>query len=598
MLKITLLFLFLLVSSISFSQFFEDFENGVPGTMSQEFLINDISWNTNCYYGTRDSSGGAPCPLKGFYSASFWDWGGGTTALRTPVLDLSSGMYRLEFQHVQRAFIGDATNFLYVDISIDAGATWTEIIIYDTEIPFPKRESIDLASYNPTNETMIQFRGELSSGYALILDEISITPIPNFDVKMDAVTIEPITTDVQIPVTGSFRNNGLNVVQSVVINWQIEGQNTVYTQLVDNLNLAAGESYTYIHSDIWNTIPGVEKIKVWLSNLNGGNNDENPSNDFLKVKVNVANGVVAKQRVLYEEFTSSTCGPCQYFNDIFFNEEFLAINADNISVIKYQMNWPAPGDPYYTDEGGVRKEYYGISGVPSLKLEGETGWFYQNDPAFLQLELDEAILKPAYFTIDASHDLGLNGQLDLNVSILPNIGDMYLVHVAVIENECFDNAASNGETSFNNVMMKMLPDAEGTLVSFTPGETETLEFSVNVSETFVEEIEDLEVVVFIQSNDYYKTVMQSQISSLGTLGVTDNSVSNVYIYPNPSSGILKIATVEPVNLQIIDIHGKTLITATRMTNEVTLDVSKLGSGIYFVNIVDGSLTQTRKLIIE
>lgn len=586
------------VSSISFSQFYEDFENGVPGSMTQEFLSNDVSWNNNCYYGTRDSSGGAPCPLSGFYSASFWDYSPGTTGLRTPVLDLSSGAYRLEFLHAQRAFIGDATNYLYVDISTDGGASWFEIVVYDTEIPYPKQESIDLEPYNPTHQTIIQFRGELVSGYALILDEISVALIPDFDVKMEAITIEPITTDLQIPVQGSFKNNGLNLITSVELNWQIEGQNNVYSEVLNNLNLAAGENLTYSHSSIWNTVPGLEVIKVWLSNLNGQNTDENLSNDFLKVKVNVANGVVAKQRVLYEEFTSSTCHPCQYFNDTFFNDEFLALNADVISLVKYQMNWPAPGDPYFTEEGWLRKVYYGIYGVPSLKLEGDTGWFYQNNPAFLQIELDEAILKPAYFTIDASHDLGLNGQLDLSVSILPNIGDTYIIHAAVIENECFDNAASNGETSFNNVMMKMLPDAEGTLVNFSPGETVNLDFSVDISETFVEEIEDLEVIVFIQSTDYYKSVMQSQISTLGTLGTKDNAYPEIKMYPNPSAGILKIATVEPVDLWITDLHGKILISSKQMTSESILDVSRLRSGIYFVNIDDGRLFQTQKLIIK
>ena len=39
-------------------------------------------------------------------------------------------------------------------------------------------------------------------------------------------------------------------------------------------------------------------------------------------------------------------------------EAFCNNNPGKYTYVKYQMNWPAPGDPYYTNEGGVRKTYY------------------------------------------------------------------------------------------------------------------------------------------------------------------------------------------------------------------------------------------------
>ena len=34
------------------------------------------------------------------------------------------------------------------------------------------------------------------------------------------------------------------------------------------------------------------------------------------------------------------------------------------------MNWPGNGDPYYTEEGGTRRFYYGVDGVPMAFLDG------------------------------------------------------------------------------------------------------------------------------------------------------------------------------------------------------------------------------------
>ena len=46
---------------------------------------------------------------------------------------------------------------------------------------------------------------------------------------------------------------------------------------------------------------------------------------------------------LYEEFTSSTCGPCAFANAIL--DPLLMANEGTHSLIKYQMNWPGSGDP-------------------------------------------------------------------------------------------------------------------------------------------------------------------------------------------------------------------------------------------------------------
>jgi len=62
-------------------------------------------------------------------------------------------------------------------------------------------------------------------------------------------------------------------------------------------------------------------------------------------------------------------GPCAGFNSSFV--PWCETHADDITLVKYQMDWPSPGDPYYTEEGGIRKTYYGISAVPNIVGNGE-----------------------------------------------------------------------------------------------------------------------------------------------------------------------------------------------------------------------------------
>jgi hypothetical protein len=84
----------------------------------------------------------------------------------------------------------------------------------------------------------------------------------------------------------------------------------------------------------------------------------------------------------------------------------------------------------------------------------------------------------------------------------------FTLHIAVVEKTTTGNATSNGETEFKNVMMKMVPDANGTAVNATDGTQFTERKSASLNGTNIEEYTDLEVVVFIQ-DDSTKFVLQS-----------------------------------------------------------------------------------------
>lgn len=210
---------------------------------------------------------------------------------------------------------------------------------------------------------------------------------------------------------------------------------------------------------------------------------------------------------LFEEFTSSTCPPCSSFNASVFTP-FMNAHPDDITVIKYQMNWPSPGDPYYTAEGGVRRTFYSVNSVPDLFAGGE-------DCATTSSGVNNAyttqMSKPAYFTINATHQINGNN-ITVQTDIFSENDELDLtVHMVVIEKLTTGNVGNNGETEFHNVMMKMLPDADGTTINFTSNFHTYLSETYDMSSTFVEEMDDLEIVVFIQNNET-KEVLQSAYS--------------------------------------------------------------------------------------
>ena len=210
-LKKTLLLLFFVMSAITWqlkaqTQFSENFDLGVPHSMTQEYITNNVDWE-DCSYG---NNGSVPCPYNGTGSAHFFENQdtGSQTALLTPVLDLSSGAYMLKFSHVQPEWAGDQ-NILTVEISTDGGINWTQIVEYTDNIDHWVDELITLDNFSLTATTQIRFIGTNHWGYAIGLDDVVIEPAPSCLPVLD-LSVSNITTD------------------SVVVSWTETGNATAW----------------------------------------------------------------------------------------------------------------------------------------------------------------------------------------------------------------------------------------------------------------------------------------------------------------------------------------------------------------------------------
>lgn len=173
---------------------------------------------------------------------------------------------------------------------------------------------------------------------------------------------------------------------------------------------------------------------------------------------------------------------------------------DSVVVIGYHAS---TSDPFYTSTAAARKSFYGITGYPSVVLDGSntvvgglhTGTMY---PVYRQYYDYRATLpSPLEIDLAVSYDsTGRTGTLDIAVR---NIGGSSVngqLHTALIESHIY--YPWQGMDSLQDVERTMLPNASGEAIAVPAGDsvTKTRDFSVNSAWV----AHNCEFVVFVQDN--------------------------------------------------------------------------------------------------
>lgn len=75
--------------------------------------------------------------------------------------------------------------------------------------------------------------------------------------------------------------------------------------------------------------------------------------------------------------------------------------------------------------------------------------------------------------------------------------------------------------------------------------------------------------------------------------------SMVFVHPNPTMGLVTVTGKSLRQVEVANVMGQHLLTATSEGDELTINISNLPAGIYFVNITDGEGRKcVRKLVKE
>jgi len=83
-------------------------------------------------------------------------------------------------------------------------------------------------------------------------------------------------------------------------------------------------------------------------------------------------------------------------------------------------------------------------------------------------------------------------------------------------------------------------------------------------------------------------------------GINNSSTNNaVSMYPNPADNLLNIRSAQSINnIKIVSVIGQEVKSVNPATNQITLDISNLESGIYFVTITTENGSVIKKLTIK
>lgn len=435
-----------------------------------------------------NNAGGAANEMHLTWSPQF----NGLSRLVTPAVDLT-GINSLvfSFKHALDNYTGN--NIIGIATTSDGGTTWNEAWSqgYNTSNSWTVSQEISTPDMGQANvQFCIFFNGNSYNINDWYFDDIMVFTLENLDLAITSPTLPDFIGSGETAFGINVFNFGATTVTSVEATYEVEGMEPITETFEVEIPSLGSETLIFPTTTLLS--PGTYNV-AYSINLVNGQEDDVLDNNTAEKAVFAAIGTAEKIPMI-EHFSSSTCGPCVSVNTAMLN--FCNNNPGRFTYTKYQMNWPGNGDPYYTAEGGTRRDYYGVNAVPQCFLDGED----QGYAAVQQTVFDQHAERTAFVDIRGSFVVEGN-TINIKADIIPFIDADARVFVSVNEKETHNNVGGNGETSFHHIFMKMLPDAQGTTVNLVTCEPQHFEFTQDMSGTHVEEMSDLEVSIWVQNYD-------------------------------------------------------------------------------------------------
>ncbi len=100
------------------------------------------------------------------------------------------------------------------------------------------------------------------------------------------------------------------------------------------------------------------------------------------------------------------------------------------------------------------------------------------------------------------------------------------------------------------------------------------------------------------TNGQFGSGETTQFSSNGLLGVTQNQLENISLYPNPASTTINLKNAENANIQVYDLMGKLILSQENISMDAQINVFKLQTGTYFMKISKDNLVTTKRFLIS
>ena len=471
---------------------------------------------------------------------------------------------------------------------------------------FANADSVRVALQVKSSKDNVQFYFTLDdvSFFSLSSDyysaKVDVLTLPNVSGKLDTLDLKlcNLGNEIKNNYTISYSWDG-GQVNTETLNTKLDTANKPIPICVDEL------AFVRMANKGWNeTTYGTRVLEIWVSAVDGKNIAESALQRKTFRFSNVKESDLFTKKVLVEEFTSATCGPCASFNSQVLNPTFEKLGLD-IVLIKYQMNWPGNGDKYYTEEGGVRRSYYGVNAVPAMAVNGKVIEIPGSETRFMsylrnQMDTDnKSFFNIVFDTVKMDSVLGM---LRLVYSVhTKGVLPAATLQTVVLEDVTTQNVGSNGEKEFHHVMMKMMPGANGVAVNYKADTVYTYAYTVDMTKTHMEQPDDLLVACFIQAPDgsIVQAAIQREREKGGTTPNTANETvlesETLAFFPNPASEEVYLKGLENASVEVCDLTGRRQYFSTGIKGDHTLDVRGYRPGLYIIKVNEGNRVSVGRL---
>ncbi len=410
------------------------------------------------------------------------------------------------------------------------------------------------------------------------------------DIRITQIELPTFEIPKTLPIKGTIYNNGTDTLTSFDLSYKIENNTSPVTK-ISGIQIPIGQTYNFTH-DVFYNFTDEKTYPIEVSALNPNNTDDEFLADNIFVHKTTINSHVIPKRQLIEHFTSSTNDECFNFTPLL--DEMLADNYDNYSLIRYPINWPGAGDPYYIESTGERVNYYQVETIPALYRNGKYDMDI-SEAVFDNYGEQKTILSIIGTATYFNNDINIEATLNSVTAIESGLK----AFIAIIENSTSGNIGTNGETEFYNVLMQLFPSSEGiSLTAIDADNPAVLKISSSLSTTFVEEMSDLTAVVFIQ-NSTTKEVLQS---AMIPISLADDNKEKTHsprkIYPNPFTHSIIVDGLSNGSQVILSNSlGQKIVILNNTLERNIINTESIEPGIYFITIIDASNnTTTQKMV--
>ncbi len=466
--------------------------------------------------------------------------------------------------------------------------------------------TIDLTAY-ANKSIYIAWRDHSVDKSLLAIDDIKVIKTPK-ETKLEMIGAEISSFSIlpqnsNIDVIAGVKNVGTEDINTFTVVCAVNGVDLAEQKITLTEPMKAdGKNIFNLDPKPTLTNVGENTIEVKVTKVNDADLADPLKAEIIKVTAYEVDANMPNMKLLSETFTSSTCGPCAKWNPML--DSWIEQQKGNVNYIKYQVWWPNAGDPYTIDACKQRLvEYYKPAqlGVPTQYLQG-VNTPVVGPPTIDKLsEMTNALtaLKSCISIASEPEFEGKKITVPVTVNSAITTSD-FVLQVAICEKKTTKNVGTNRETEFHNVLMAMVPNANGTNLDLTKGEKFEEVLEIDMTGTHVEEMSDLVAVIFVQDSKTQQVLNSETFEITGeAIAVTDVSLSETTKELKVGETFTLTATIEPNNAE-----NKNITWSSSDDNIAKVDANGLvtavseGTATITVTTEDGGNTATCDVTVK